>query len=91
MVNDSVHSDDFALYDGTSRSASRKNLSYKMKNTVDVMDMKGKTWEAFPVQLGYLQHNHAFLERQNDKCTLNSVCVSPAKFYVSNRVCVFFQ
>jgi hypothetical protein len=40
--------------------------------------------------LGYLQHKRAFLERQKDEYILNSVYISHAKFYVSNRVCIFF-
>jgi hypothetical protein len=40
--------------------------------------------------LSYLQHKHAFLERQNDKYMLNSIYVSHIKFYIFNKICIFF-
>jgi hypothetical protein len=40
--------------------------------------------------VSYLQHIHAFLDKRNDEYILNNICVSHTKFYVSNKVCIFF-
>jgi hypothetical protein len=51
----------------------------------------GACIRVFTCMLGYLQHKHTFLERKKNKCMLNSICVSHVKFYVFNRVYIFFQ